>query len=281
MNELSLLDIPWPDAQRLCQDAGGVVLIPMGATEGHGYHCPLGTDAFIAEAVAHRAAALARVPFTPTVTIGVSPQHLEGRPGTLTVRESVFVEYMRDICRSLIHNGWTKLVVVSQHEGNIPPIWTLMRRIKYETGALFVGADLPTLTRSMINDIVENPPQELPQWHASEIETSEILAIDKAMVRWERAAAVKPSTPSYVAASKKFQQDAGFSKAIKFAGHGVFMPQENSDYSESGTVGNPMRATAEKGTRILNRFSEFVADLCNELKPLKVHVHNATFADRM
>ncbi|MBI2872273.1 MAG: creatininase family protein [Chloroflexi bacterium] len=281
MDELSLLDIPWVDAQRLLEEAHGVVLMAIGATEGHGHHCPLGTDALIADAVVKRAARKARVPYAPSIPVGVSPQHLEGRPGTLTVREHVYVEFLRDLCRSLIHHGWTKLVVVNNHEGNTPAIWALMRRVKYETGALFVGVDLAGLMRTMLDDIVENPPGELPQWHASEVETANILAIDSAMARMERAQMELPHTPQAVADSPKFVQDSGFSKTIKFAGYSVLLPQENADYSHTGTVGNPLRATAEKGGRILERFSDYVADLACELKKVQVQVRAREFVDRM
>lgn len=281
MNRFSLQDMSWVDAQRLRDEAGGVVLVPFASIEGHGHHCPLGTDSWMAQAVTERAAAKAHVPFTPLIPAGVSPQHLDGRPGTLTVREHVFIEYLRDVCRSLIEGGWTKLVLVNGHEGNIPAVWNVMRRIKYETGAMCVGLDIGVLMKTAVNDIIENPPEELPAWHASEIETSLMLAVDKDMVRWDLAKAEYPHTPRAVAGSKKFVQDAGFSKSIKFGGYQVFLPQENSDYSDTSTVGNPERATAEKGERMLQRFVDIAVDLCRELKKLDVTPHTRAFPDRM
>lgn len=281
MNRLSLQDISWVQAQRLRDEANGVILVPFGSIEGHGHHCPLGTDAWMAQAVTERAAAIANVPFTPLIPVGVSPQHLAGRPGTMTVREQVFIEYLRDVCRSLIANGWTKLVLVNGHEGNIPAVWNLLRRIKYETGALAIGVDIGVLMKTAVADLIENPPEELPAWHASEIETSLMLAVDPEMVDWELAKAEYPHTPAVVAASPKFRQDGGFSKTIKFNGYDVFMAQENADYSETSTVGNPQRATAEKGKKILDRFVKITADLCNELKTLDVKVHTTDFVDRI
>jgi creatinine amidohydrolase len=221
------------------------------------------------------------VSFGPLIPAGVSPQHLDGRAGTLTVREHIFIEYLHDVCRSLIAGGWTKLVLVNGHEGNIPAVWNVMRRIKYETGALVVGLDIGVLMKTAVDDIIENPPEELPAWHASEIETSLMLAIDKEMVDWSLAKAEYPTTPKAVAESKKFNQDAGFSKTIKFNGYQVFLPQENSDYSKTSTVGNPERATAEKGERMLERFVDIAVDLCAELKNLTVNVHTSAFVDRI
>jgi creatinine amidohydrolase len=235
----------------------------------------------MAQAVAEGAAARARVPFTPLIPVGVSPQHLDGRPGSLTVREQILIEYLRDVCRSLIANGWTKIILVNGHEGNIPAVWNVMRRIKYETGALCVGLDVGVLMKTAVDDIIENPPEELPAWHASEIETSLMLAIDSDMVDWDQAKAEYPHTPAQVENSERFNQDAGFSKTIKFDGYQVFLPQENSDYSYSSTVGNPERATAEKGQQMLDRFITITADLANELKKLDPKPHTTQFPDRM
>ena len=180
-----------------------------------------------------------------------------------------------------VANGWTKLVLVNGHEGNIPTVWNVLRRIKYETGALGIGLDIGVLMKTAVADLIENPPEELPAWHASEIETSLMLAVDKDMVDWSLAKAEYPHTPAQVAGSKKVNQDAGFSKTIKFNGVQVFLPQENSDYSYTSTVGNPERATAEKGQKILDRFVDIAADLANELKPLEVDVHTTEFPDRI
>lgn len=281
MNPYCLQDLSWVQAERLRNESNGVVLVPFASIEGHGHHCPLGTDAWMAQAVTERAAAAAGVAYTPLIPAGVSPQHLDHRPGTLTVREQIFIEYLRDVCRSLIAGGWTKLVLVNGHEGNIPAVWSVLRRIKYETGAFCVGLDIGVLMKSAVDDLIDNPPEELPAWHASEIETSLMLAIDEDMVDWDLAKAEYPHTPEVVASSPKFNQDAGFSKTIKFNGYQIFMPQENADYSYSSTVGNPERATAEKGERILDRFVEITVDLCNELKTLDIKPHTVDFPDRM
>lgn len=281
MNPHNLMDLSWVQAERLRDESSGVVLIPFASIEGHGHHCPLGTDAWMAQAVTERVAANANVAFTPLIPAGVSPQHLDGRAGSLTVREQVFVEYLRDVARSLIAGGWTKLVLVNGHEGNIPAVWNVLRRIKYETGALAVGLDIGVLMKTAIDDLVENPPEELPNWHASEVETSLMMAIDPDMVDTDLAKAEYPHTPEYLAPSTKFVQDAGFSKTIKFDGYQVFMPQENADYSYSSTVGNPERATAEKGEKMLNRFVDIGVALCNDLKTIPSNPHTTDFLDRM
>ena len=51
MKRFSLQDISWVSAQRLRDEARGVVLVPFASIEGHGHHCPLGTDSWMAQAV--------------------------------------------------------------------------------------------------------------------------------------------------------------------------------------------------------------------------------------
>jgi len=108
-----------------------------------------------------------------------------------------------------------------------------------------------------------------------------MLAVDEKLVHWDLAKAEYPHTPKVVAGSKKFNQDAGFSKTIMFDGYQVFLPQENSDYSVTSTVGNPERATAEKGQKMLDRFVKIAVDLCDELKSLEITPHTTKFMDRM
>ena len=66
---------------------GAVAVLPVAATEQHGPHLPLGTDAILTDGVLE--AALARLPEgvealrLPTQRIGLSPEHASF-PGTLT-----------------------------------------------------------------------------------------------------------------------------------------------------------------------------------------------------
>ena len=61
----------------------------------------------------------------------------------------------------------------------------LLRRIKYETGAL-VALYKPYAERyiGILEGLLENPPEETPGWHASELETSQVLAHDPRWSTW-------------------------------------------------------------------------------------------------
>ena len=43
--------LTWPDIEKRIKEVP-VALVPVGATEQHGYHLPVGTDVFLAEKLA-------------------------------------------------------------------------------------------------------------------------------------------------------------------------------------------------------------------------------------
>ena len=164
------------------------MLVPIGSCEQHGAHLPLGTDTITALEVSRRAAAKADVPYTAPLWIGYSPQHMretESGVGTITFRASTLNAVLYDILRSLIHHGWNKLILVNGHGSNTKVLDPLLRRIKYETGAL-VALYKPYAERyiGILEGLLENPPEETPGWHASELETSQVLAHNAASSGW-------------------------------------------------------------------------------------------------
>ena len=162
-----LFDLAPPDI-RWFLERSDIVLVPMGSLEQHGPHLPLGTDTITALEVARRAAEIADVPYAPPLWAGYSPQHLrdpEKGTGTVTLRASTLNDVLYDIARSLIHHGWNKLIFVNGHGSNVKVVDPLLRRIRYETGAI-VAFYKPYAERYMgfLKDLLANPPEETPGW---------------------------------------------------------------------------------------------------------------------
>jgi creatinine amidohydrolase len=95
-----------------CEDVP-VLLVPVGATEQHGPHLPLGTDTAIAATVATRSG----LPVAPALPYGASGEH-ESFPGTVSIGTeilaAVIVELGRSACRFA-----RRLVLVNGHGGNV------------------------------------------------------------------------------------------------------------------------------------------------------------------
>ncbi|WP_299052627.1 mycofactocin biosynthesis peptidyl-dipeptidase MftE [uncultured Nocardioides sp.] len=122
----------WP---LLDDDRGTLLLVPVGSTEQHGPHLPLGTDTMVAAAVARLAAerlvAEGRaVAVAPTLSYGASGEH-EDFPGTVSIgHEALYlllVELGRSACR------WAQGVVfVNGHGGNVPTLKRAVALLRHE-----------------------------------------------------------------------------------------------------------------------------------------------------
>lgn len=158
----------WPELD----DAGIVVLVPVGATEQHGEHLPLGTDTHVAQAIADAAAADATsLVVAPAINYGASGEH-EGFPGTISVGRDalklMLLEYGRSVCR------WAdRVVFVNGHGGNVPTLIEAVDRLRYE------GRDVAWFPCAPARGDA----------HAGRTETSLLLAISPSLVVAERARA--------------------------------------------------------------------------------------------
>ena len=282
----NLVDLTYVDIQEYLQTKD-VVLIPMASTEQHGPHLPLKTDTVTAEEVSRRVADQIQVLYTPCIWMGYSPQHMyapgSGR-GTLTVRAQTLLAVMYDVARSLIHHGFNRLIFVNGHGSNVKVVDPVLRQLRYETGALisFVKPYMENYT-GVLKGLMENPPEETPGWHASELETSQMLAHDQVKgthyVRMERAAKTLAHIPEFL--PKTFAKKDGMPD-VEFEDYKYFtFPMDHHEFIESGTIGNPLRATAEKGEEAFRRYSDHVARGVLELLKVPVTIHNREFINRV
>ncbi|HYI81271.1 MAG TPA: creatininase family protein [Thermoleophilaceae bacterium] len=259
-----------------------LAIVPIASTEQHGPHLPLSTDSITAHEISRQVADLAGVLHTPTVWTGYSPQHMhepgQGR-GTITLRSSTFLALIEDIGRSLIHHGFNRLVFVNGHGSNVKVLDPVLRKLRYDTGALIVLVK-PYAERYMglIGDLMENSPEETPGWHASELETSQDLAVRPDLVHMDRAAHTRAHIPEFL--PEAFRKNDG-APDVEFEGHTYFtFPMDHHEFIESGVIGNPLRATPEKGREALRRYSEHVARGVEQLLTVPVDIRNREFVDR-
>lgn len=259
-----------------------IALVPIGSCEQHGLHLSLRTDSITAEVITERAAKKANVPHTPIVWCGYSPQHMReaGKgAGTITLRAATYGALLYDIARSLIHHGFNKIVFVTGHGSNIKVIDPTLRNLRYETGA-FIAMYKAYSERdlSIVEGITENPKEETPGWHCSEMETSQNMAYNMDFVRMDRAVKEFVHAPKWL--GKAFTKPDG-SAGVTFKNQEyIVIPMDHHEYSDSGVVGNPFRATPEKGEKLFEVFSTYLADFLAELKKVKIEVKDRAFTSR-
>ena len=275
-------DLTYVDIQEYLKEKD-VILIPMASLEQHGPHLPLYTDTVTAWEVAKRVAEMIAVLHTPPIWMGYSPQHMYapgGGRGTITVRSTTLLNLLYDVGRSLIHHGFNRLIFINGHGSNVKVIDPLLRKLRYETGAL-IGFAKPYMENyvGVLEGLLENPWEETPGWHSSELETSQDLAWNERLVRMERANFTKAHIPEYL--PKSFEKKDGMPD-VEFEGYKYFhFPMDHHEFIETGVIGNPLRATREKGEEAFRRLSEHVARGVLELMNVPVEVHNREFVDRV
>lgn len=113
-----LADAAWPAVAE--RAASTILAVPVGSTEQHGPHLPLGTDTDVAVALADRlAAARPDVAVAPALPYGSAGEHA-GFPGTLSIGAEALERVVVELVRSA--DAFAGVVVVSGHGGNLAPL---------------------------------------------------------------------------------------------------------------------------------------------------------------
>lgn len=256
-----------------------VVLLPIGSCEQHGPHMPLGTDVYGALLAACQAAELAQVPVAPCITFGWTPYHM-GKPGAITLRDQTLFNLLYDVCRSLIHHGFNKIVTCIGHRGSIPALKNVARKIRYETGALIVTGYDVDLVRGVGFSVFELQKGEgdlRAARHGGEVETANVLAWNPDLVDMEKAAVGAITNPSWLPPHMR----ARHFHDVAYEGYNIGIPFDHYEFCEKGFVGDATKATKEKGEQVNQKLAEFVAKVVSEMKSLRVEVQNRDFVDRV
>lgn len=277
----NLAETSWVEAQEWLKETD-IILVPFGSNERHGPHIPLGTDSFHTLEVTVRAAKKANVPYAPMIPYGYSPHHmykLGQGAGTITLRARTIQAIIYDVAKSLIFHGFNKIIFVSGHGSYNQICEPVLRHIKYETGA-FVSWYKPFTEREIgpLKGILENPPEETPAWHSSEMETSQLMRIRPDLVKMDRAVKELAHAPKWL--GPKFKKTDGV-RTVQFEGaENIILPMEHYEYSDTAVIGNPFRASAEKGEKILEAQANHLSDFVEEIRKIEFKVENRDFPNR-
>ena len=113
-----LAEMTWAEVADAVAGGATTVVLPLGATEQHGPHLPLGTDTFRAAALAEQlAAALPDTLVAPVLPIGCSDEHT-GFAGLLSLDHTTLAGVIVDCAMRMAGWGVRRLVLLSSHGGN-------------------------------------------------------------------------------------------------------------------------------------------------------------------
>ncbi len=189
LNKHLMAQMTWPELREVVRE-GRLAVMPAGIIEQHGPALPLDTDIFLADEITRRAAA--RVPdkvvVVPPIVHGHSPHHMDF-PGTLTVDPQHMINYVLDVCLSLAHHGFRKLLIVNGHGSNWPVLDLVARQAIIRTEGKMACASIFYM-QSVEYERVANElfPEAQGKWgHADEIETSLYMGIRPDLVQLDKA----------------------------------------------------------------------------------------------
>lgn len=130
MNWEELRPDQMPDAIRR---SGGLCILPIGCTEKHGAHLPLGTDSFEVRHHVTQAAELEEVVVFPTAAwLGDmmdnhSMDYKERNHGCITLSPHTLLTVLEELCDEIARNGFRKILIVNCHGGNKPLLSYFLR----------------------------------------------------------------------------------------------------------------------------------------------------------
>jgi creatinine amidohydrolase len=165
-------------ADRVAADPDCVALIPVGATEQHGPHLPVGTDTIIATALADAAAGELAV-VLPPIAFGASFFHGTELKGTVAFSGADTAAAAHRVARACADSGLKRLLFVNGHVGNAAPLWIACDDFRRELPDGRIGV---MQWWDLTPDIAERATADAVDWHANAAETSLMLALRPELV---------------------------------------------------------------------------------------------------
>ena len=221
-------------ARMAVDPARTVAVLATAATEQHGPHLPLNTDAEIAAGLLREAAARAPADLDarllPLQAVGKSNEHLHVG-GTLTLPAELATSLWVEIGLSVARAGVRKMVVVNSHGGNTDLISVVARELRLRAGMLCVRCHWGAFGTP--EGLFSAREREFGI-HGGDYETSMMLHFRPDLVEMSAARDFGNSG-----------EGAGMVRPTGPIGYGWIA----SDVNPAGVAGEAHLATAEKGRR--------------------------------
>ena len=236
-----------------------MVVLPIGAIQQHGPHLPVDADELIVTTLALAAAERRRqrVLVAPTLPYSYNLESMDF-PGTVSVAARTFMDLCVALVKGFAFHGFDHILLLNGFGPNDNLVELIGRQINLETDALCGSV---TWTSLLTVDPAFNATWRESAFpgasHADELETSLYLAIDETSVLMEQA---KDHTPIFQPANL----GANFVFQDHFGGGAVYVPGWTSARSPNGVLGEPTKASVEKGRRILEEATRNLVAVLDE-----------------
>lgn len=224
-----------------------LAVLPWGATEAHNYHLPYGTDIIEADGIAAEAGRLAwkegaQIMILPTIPFGVNTGQTDITLD-INMHPSTQAAVLNDVIEVLNRQNIYKLLILNSHGGN--NFKPLVRELGVKYPNMFI-AFCEWFRAINKNDFFDHPDGD----HADEMETSLMMYLHPELVR--------PLDEAGKGSSRKYKI-----KALRE--NWAWAERRWSEVTQDTGVGDPRKATAEKGKAYFEAVTQKVSQLFVDL----------------
>jgi len=237
MTAIYLDRLTWVEVKAEIENGRDTVIVPLGSTEQHGRHMPLGTDAVLGDEFGRALADRLDAFLAPTVRFGCSEHHLSF-PGTISLNEETFQRVVLDVVASLTCHGFRSILLLPTHGGNFKPLADAYATLEpVDNVNVIAFTDLEGLVKAAFASSGSAGVTAAQSGaHSGEWETSLMLALRPEQVKMDQAV-------------------EGFVGELSEIMSKVFDGIQN--LNENGVLGDPRPATAEAGKKYFEDMVEF------------------------
>ncbi len=237
---------------------GTIALLPVGATEQHGPHLPVGTDTLINQGIVARMLELVdpglSLVVLPTQAVGTSTEHLSF-PGTLSHDPAAIMSVWTTLLDNVVRAGITKLVLFNSHGGHTRLLQPVALQMRQRHGVLAAYA---SWFDAGYPEGLYSADEMNFGIHAGAIETAIMLHLHPDLVQREHIMDFPSAAAGLETEFDLLQSDPGNGR---MGGFGWMM----QDLNRYGAAGDARIATVEHGRLLVDRAAQSLADLLKEI----------------
>jgi len=255
--------ITGPMLKKYVATGNAVAVLPVGSTEKHGEHLPIGTDTLNVEYACREACQRAGVLMLPALGYTFTNE-MKASAGAISLSAKTLLAVVEEICDDVARNGVKKIVLVNGHGGNNHLLMTFIQDLPgrgkdYAVYYLSLGAAVSKEDRARMQ---ESSKAQCSGGHADDSETDMTLY-------------THPETVDLAAISKDLS--AGTSRLDYDIGPAKPQTWWYAEYPDS-LAGDPRFPSKERGKLITESIIEGLVGVLGKIRDdRKVAERNASF----
>jgi len=169
----------WMRLAKVVPEITDRVILSIGTVEAHGA-VAIGADNVIPNNLAEMIWDKCDALIAPPINHGYTGRSISQFPGSITVREKIFEEYIYDVLKDLVRTGFRNILIINGHGGNTEPAKRAMTRLHVETGAHFMVVEWWKIAFNVVNEVYGAKAQQ--SGHGDMEEAALVMAYDPDLV---------------------------------------------------------------------------------------------------